>query len=264
MQTLNDDSDDSLSNDSLDSSLLERDHRHIQYCELENFPVQVNCMELCNSTLDELLDGDYDMSSLEWKSILFQVCFGLSVAQKHFKFVHNDLHSSNLMFTETDKEFLYFKFKSKYFKIPTFGRITKIIDFGRATFNIKDKIFFSDVFKSNGDADGQYSYPYNNTLKNCKVLPNFSFDLSRLSTTIIENFDEENEEYHDIIKLLTLWATDKYGNCLFLQNDDFDLYKIIARNVVSAVPKNQINKMIFKLFLLEKDDIPKDEYVYIY
>ena len=60
-------------------------------------------MELCNSTLDELLDGDYDMSSLEWKSILFQVCFGLSVAQKHFKFVPRLTLHTYINFVEKNK-----------------------------------------------------------------------------------------------------------------------------------------------------------------
>ena len=54
------------------------------------------------------------------------------------------------MFKETPTEYLYFNFKGSYFRIPTYGKITKIIDFGRATFKIQNKIFFSDVFKKNG------------------------------------------------------------------------------------------------------------------
>ena len=33
------------------------------------------------------------------------------------------------MFKETELEYLYFNFKGTYFKIPTFGKISKIIDF---------------------------------------------------------------------------------------------------------------------------------------
>ena len=47
-------------------------------------------------------------------------------------------------------------------------------------------------------------------------------------------------------------------------NDDFNLYKIIAKNVKSAVPKNQINKLIFKEFIVEKDSINNSEYIYNY
>ena len=47
-------------------------------------------------------------------------------------------------------------------------------------------------------------------------------------------------------------------------DDDFNLYKIIAKNVKSAIPKNQINKMIFKEFILDKETINTDEFIYNY
>ena len=149
--------------------------------------------------------------------------------------------------------------KGKIFKIPTFGKISKIIDFGRATFTYKKQLFFSDVFRKEGDAEGQYSYPYNNSLKDCKIKPNKSFDLSRLATTIIEHHSEES----DIYRLLKLWCMDKYGNFLVDLEDDFNLYRIIAKNVKSAVPKNQINKLIFKEFIIEKEE-SKDYQIYNY
>ena len=235
-------------------------NNEVNFVKLYDFPVQLNCIEMLDMTLDNYLDEYGKISDLEWKSILFQVCFGLAVAQKKYNFVHNDLHSSNIMFKNTDLEYLYFNFKGKYFRIPTFGKISKIIDFGRATFNVGNNLFFSDVFKKNGDAEGQYSFPYNNTLNNCKVKPNKSFDLSRLATTIIEHFDENNSIY----KLLKLWCSDKYGNFLMKYEDDFNLYKKIAKNVTCAVPKDQINKMIFKEFIIEKEDINNNEFIYCY
>ena len=235
-------------------------NNEVNFVKLYDFPVQLNCIEMLDKTLDNYLDEYGKISDLEWKSILFQVCFGLAVAQKKYNFVHNDLHSSNIMFKNTDLEYLYFNFKGKYFRIPTFGKISKIIDFGRATLNVGNNLFFSDVFKKNGDAEGQYSFPYNNTLNNCKVKPNKSFDLSRLATTIIEHFDENNSIY----KLLKLWCSDKYGNFLMKYEDDFNLYKKIAKNVTCAVPKDQINKMIFKEFIIEKEDINNNEFIYCY
>ena len=248
----------SISSDSI--SLSSGDMFDINYCCFNNYPVQLNCIEMLEQTLDNYIEKtDNNISELEWKSILFQVCFGLSVAQKNFDFVHNDLHSSNIMFKTTELEYLYFNFKGTYFKIPTFGKISKIIDFGRATFNYKNKLFFSDVFKKNGEAEGQYSYPYLNNLKMCRIKPNKSFDLCRLATTIIDHFEEDS----DLYKLMKLWASDKYGNFLMDLEDDFNLYRIIAKNVKSAVPKNQINKLIFKEFIVDKDDI-KNEYIYNY
>ena len=247
---------DSNSNFSLNSC----DTHDINYCCINDYPVQINCIEMLEYTLDNYIDkSNNNINEIEWKSILFQISFGLSVAQKQYDFVHNDLHSSNIMFKETEMEYLYYNFKGTCFKIPTFGKIVKIIDFGRATFSYKNRIFFSDVFKKNGDAEGQYSYPYLNNLNKCKIKPNKSFDLSRLATTIIEHFEEDSNIY----KLLKLWCTDKYGNFLNELEDDFNLYRIIAKNVKSAVPKNQINKLIFKEFTVEKDSI-KNEYIYNY
>ena len=47
-------------------------------------------MEKMTMTLDEL-HKKQKISDTEWLSILFQVIFGLSVAQKHFNFTHNHL-----------------------------------------------------------------------------------------------------------------------------------------------------------------------------
>lgn len=236
-------------------------YKNIYYTRLKDFPVQLGVMELCDKTLDELIeDEEYEIKELEWKSILFQVCFGMAVAQKHYDFVHNDLHSSNIMLVNTKKKHIFVKYKQNYFKIPTFGKIAKIIDFGRATFRIDDKLFFSDVFKKYGDAEGQYSYPYNNSLKKCKILPNKSFDLARLSTTIVEYFENDSELYN----LMKSWATDRYGNSLIYEEDDFDLYRNIAKNVLNSVPKDQLNKKVFRCFKIKREKIPKNEFIYVY
>lgn len=245
------------SNFSIDS--IDR-FRYQKLCTLKNYPVQIMCIEKFTNTLDNLLENGYDMSLIEWECILFQICFGLSVAQNEFLFVHNDLHSSNIMFENTKLEYLYFCYNNKYYKIKTFGKITKIIDFGRATFKVDNRIYFSDVFKKNGDAEGQYNYPYNNNIANCKIRPNFSFDLSRLSTTILEHFREDSP----VFKLLKSWATDKDGNFLMNYEDDFNLYKRIAKDVESAVPKQQLEKDIFTKYLVKKSNIPKKEFIYYY
>ena len=180
--------------------------------------------------------------------------------------MHNDIHSSNIMFKKTELEYLYFKFRNKYFKIPTFNKITKIIDFGRATFKLGNKIYFSDVFMRDEDAFGQYSIPNldNNNLKNCRIKPNMSFDLSRLATTLIERFARLDDSYNEIVKLLELWMTDKFGNDLSELEEDFDLYKLIARNVKSAQPRAALNKKLWGEFEIDESAIPKNQFIYKY
>lgn len=226
---------------------------------IPDFPVQVICMESLDITLDEYL-SKYKMCQDEWLSVIFQICFGLSVAQKHFALTHNDLHGNNIMFKKTGLKFMYFNVEGMYYQIPTFQKITKIIDFTRSVFEINDKLYFSDVFRKEGDAEGQYSYPYKNDLDKCYNKPNKSFDLARLATTIAHYFDEKNEIYHMLLE----WMTDKYGNNLGDETDSFDLYIKIARGVKNAVPKEQLIKPIFRRFQIEKDDIPESGFIYYF
>jgi len=247
----------SLDNISEDSSQF----KFLKYVRVKNFPVQLIFMEVLDKTLDELLDSDnYNMSEDEWISILFQICFGLSIAQKYYNFVHNDLHSSNIMFKNTNYKYLYFNINNTYYKIPTFGKITKIIDFGRATFKVQNKIFFSDVFKKNGDAEGQYSYPYHNNVNKNKVKTNPSFDLARLSTTIIERLEEDSP----VFSMVKEWSKDRYGNYLIYHNDNFELYKRISKTVETAIPKNQLKHELYQRFAIKQSKIPKKEFVYYY
>ena len=232
-----------------------------KYCKFKELPVQAICMEKMDMTLDDLIDEEeYDITDTEWKSILFQTCFGLAVGQKQCQFIHNDLHSANIMFKITEDEFLYFNVADKYYRIPLFGKITKISDFGRAIFTHDNILYFSDVFDEDGDADGQYDYPENNSIKYCKIKPNPSFDLARLSSTIIENFEPGDKLY----KLLKTWITDRHGYFLYNDEDDFDLYKNIAKDVNNAIPIKQLTKPIFKQFIVDKKNIPKETYIYKY
>ena len=235
------------------------DSNTFKYMVLSDFPTQLICMEKLEYTLDDLLDEE-ELADLEWLSILFQICFGLAVAQKKYQFVHNDLHSSNIMFSKTKQEFLYYKISNTFYKIPTFGRITKIIDFGRATFTHNKIIYFSSTFDENGDAEGQYDYPENNSLKECNIKPNKSFDLARLATTIIEHFEPETT----IFKLIKTWMTDKYNHFLINEEDDFDLYKKIAKDVNNAIPIKQLHKPVFRRFVINNTSINKNNYVFRY
>jgi hypothetical protein len=226
---------------------------------IPNFPVQIICMESLDITLDEYV-SKYKVSFEEWLSIIFQICFGLAVGQKHFALTHNDLHGNNIMFKKTGLRYLYFHYNGTYFRIPTFQKITKIIDFTRSVFQVNDKLYFSDVFRKEGDAEGQYSYPYKNDLEKCYHKPNKSFDLARLATTIARYFKPEEEIY----KLLLSWMTDKNGNNLGEEEDSFDLYIKIARGVDNAVPKEQLSKSLFNLFHIDKNDIPQNSFIYYF
>lgn len=237
-----------------------RNSRKSRFVKFTNVPINLCLMEHMNQTLDDLLDDGYQITTTEWCSILFQIIFGLAVAQKHFYFVHNDLHSSNVMFQNTKEKFLYFFINRNYYKIPTYNKITKIIDFARGTFKLGDKWIFSDVFHPEGEAAGQYDYPEGTNLKNCKIKPNPSFDMIRLISTIKERLID----YPEVMLMVSEWTINDNEHNVLNDEDDFDLYIEIAHNCHRAVPINIIKHENFKQFRVRAEHIPKNKFIYFF
>ena len=230
---------------------------------IKNFPVNIICLESLDNTLDNLLYGHKILSIPEWKSILFQVIFILATYQKVFSFTHNDLHTNNIMYKEVDKnQCIYYYINDKYYKIPTFGRVFKIIDFGRAIYKFRSKTICSDSFQHKGDAATQYNFePFLNKNKP-RLEPNFSFDLARLACSLYDYFvpysDEERKVTHPIGKIIIKWCSDDKGkNILYKKNGDerypdFKLYKMIARTVHNHIPLNELKNEIFNEYITTK------------
>jgi hypothetical protein len=184
------------------------------YAYINNFPVQMIFLEKCDGTLDELFE-----SGLEEKqaaSALFQVVMTLIAYQRAFRFTHNDLHTNNIMFQNTDKEFLYYKFQGVIYRVPTYGKIFKIIDFGRSIYHFQGQRFCSDSFSPGGDAATQYnSEPYFNENKP-RIEPNDSFDLCRLGTSIFDFIFDIDDPNHDkkmtpLQTTILRWCSDDTG-----------------------------------------------------
>jgi hypothetical protein len=235
---------------------------------LDKFPVQIICMENCENTFDNLIANE-ELEEKEWFSALMQIIMTLVTYQKVFLFTHNDLHTNNIMYNKTDKKFLYYKFNNKYYKVPTYGRIYKIIDFGRGIYKFNGKQFCSDCFKNGEDAATQYNIePYLNE-KKPRLEPNSSFDLCRLACSIwdylIDDMDEivNLEECSPLVQLIVDWCLDDNGvNILYKNNGqerypDFKLYKMIARNVHHHVPYYQLERKEFKKYVVTT--VPNNE-----
>ena len=238
--------------------------------KIYNFPVNMICLEKMENTLDSLMEVEKEEDELtmdEWRSCLFQIIMTLVVYQKVFKFTHNDLHTNNIMYELTDKKFICYKYNNVYYKVPTYGKIYKIIDFGRSIYNHSNKVFCSDSFHSKGDANSQYNFePYFND-KKPRLEPNFSFDLCRLGCSIFDYFFDDpidvEEEDEDIPLLIAEWCLDdRKKNILYKTNGeerypDFKLYKMIVRNVHNHVPEKQLDNIAFKRFVVGKKKVKK-------
>jgi len=240
------------------------------YATIPKFPVQVICMEYCENTFDDLIMNE-ELSQEEWFSAFMQIIMILITYQKAFSFTHNDLHTNNVMYTTTDKKFLYYCYKKKYYKVPTFGRIFKIIDFGRGIYKFNGKLFCSDSFQVGEDASTQYNTePFMNKEKP-RLDPNYSFDLCRLACSIFDYMVDELDEIADLskckpeVRLIVEWCLDDSGtNILYKTNGserypDFKLYKMIARCVHKHAPHMQLDRPEFKSYLISKSDASKTE-----
>ena len=236
------------------------DQEQNEYAFINDFPMQMICLEKCDGTMDELFVKDQfnqDMGA----AALMQIIMILLAYQKAFHFTHNDLHTNNIMYVNTDKKYLYYHYDKKVYKVPTYGRIFKIIDFGRSVYKYKGQLFFSDSFAPGGDGATQYNCePFINE-KKPRIDPNYSFDLSRLGCSIYDfiiDDDRHPEKFDELQKTIHRWCLDDNDkNILYKRNGEerypnFKLYKMIARTVHKHTPQEQLNFSMFKQFLSKK------------
>jgi hypothetical protein len=262
----NDESDDGKSDDG-DSDYSDINEDEL-IAKITNFPVQIIALERCEGTLDSLIMEE-DVSDDEWGSIVIQILLTLITLQEKFHLTHNDLHTNNIMYNTTDIQYLYYKLDGKYYKVPTHGRIYKIIDFGRAIYKFRGELMCSDSFHSKGDAATQYNCePYLNKNKP-NLDPNYSFDLCRLGCALFDFIiDEEEDDNEDIdkikspiLKIIAGWCKDDKGRNIMYKNNgeerypDFKLYKMIARTVHNHIPSKVIEHPYFDKFIVNKKKI---------
>jgi hypothetical protein len=274
--------------DSTDASDASFSDEYDIHAELPGMPVVILYSEKCEGTMDELLsDPEYVPinsceKELRWTSWLFQVIAALCQLQGGLRLTHNDLHTNNVLWKKTDQEFLYYKDSlDRCWKIPTYGRIFTIIDFGRAIFSINNFYCISSDYQDGNNAAGQYNFGPLEDHDEPKILPNKSFDLCRLSSSLLrglfptnpspkpngkvitkEGLWEVKETEYSLFNILWAWLkNDKGANILETQSGrekypGFDLYIEIAHNVHGAIPALQLNNPAIKGFLTAS--IPKE------
>ena len=259
--------------DSSGQSFMDEEDEELN-ATIPKFPVLMIAIEHCHNTFDNLIRTN-KLTNDEWFSALMQIVMILLAYQKAYSMTHNDLHTNNVMFVPTEKKYLYYCFNKTYYKVPTFGRIFKIIDFGRAIYKFNDALFCSDSFKVGGDASTQYNTePFMNDRKP-RLDPNHSFDLCRLACSI---FDYLIQDMRDVkgkceadafVRIIVEWCLDDNGINVLYKNSgaerypDFKLYKMIARHVHKHTPQAQLERKEFSKFAIQKQGIKRGEPVMV-
>jgi len=275
--TSDDDDDEDYEDEESDTSSIN------VYSEFTKHPVVLIFQEEMVGVLDSLLEDD-SITEDKWIAWTFQVIAALCAAQGVLGLTHNDLHTNNIVYDTTDQPWLFYTCRDgTVWRVPTYGRIFKIIDFGRAIFRVSDSWFISDDYGPGGDADGQYNFGDLLTEKTKDlpiVYPNASFDLCRYSVSIIDALyptmppekpdglilsKEEGwivrESESPLWNLLWSWLIDDEGRNILQDQDgterfpDFDLYQHISSHIFSAKPQEQLRKDIFKEFIVEASTI---------
>ncbi len=268
--------------------------------EIPTMPVILIAQEAQEGTMDALMDLD-EIDGIErdtpqwearWLAWTWQIVAVLCFLQKSICFTHNDLHTNNIVWRKTNEKHLYYRGKDgSVWKVPTYGKIFSLIDFGRSIFKIGKTLWISDDHWPENDAGDQYNFGPIYDPRHPKVTPNPSFDLSRLSVSLLDGLFDEfpeikkpkkgkkailNEEpgrimYETVSPLFNLlwsWTIDERGKTIYENPDGserfpgFDIYIHIAHHVHSAIPKEQIYKPVFERFRSKQSDIPENTTVY--
>ena len=272
---------------------------HAFFAVLPEFPTMLMFLESNKDTMDSLLEKgcpnmDVSIGTKEWEehwsAWLFQVVAALCQVQSLWAMTHNDLHSNNILWTPTDKTHLYYKANDgRKWKVPTYGKLFRIIDFGRAIYTHNNILCISDDYCPDNEAGSQYNFGPIYDPKEPRSYPNPSFDLCRLSVSILEGLflevpddlanngvvlsSEEDrlqrETTSPLFNILWSWLIDDDGRNVLWDADQserypgFDLYCVIAQKVKNAVPVEQLNKAPFTQFLLRREEsIPDNQKVY--
>ena len=251
--------------------------------EFKDMPVLLSFQKEADGVMDDLFFDEEEVGAkagtaaweARWTAWIFQVTVALAQMQAAYSMTHNDLHTNNIVYTKTKEDYLFYKRSSgETYKVPTFGKIFHIIDFGRAILRVGHRQWISDDYIGDNDAAGQYNFGPIFNSKKPKVLPNMSFDLSRFAVSCLEEIfpDQPTKKKRSPIKLSeepgrTMWETtsplfnmlwnwlltDKGENVLWDADDedrypDFRLYEVIARSCNNAVPSEQFSKAPFAAF----------------
>ena len=146
-----------LDDEDCDNSIYNKVKRGGEVCVVKsNVPIYLLALEKFNYELSDAVEGI--KSAAQFYSIIFQIFAALVCINHNYKIYHNDIHIGNIFLQKTAKTHLYYSVGGTLYKIPTFGYIIKIIDWGRATYSINSIQGKNLIFNNNSLCEGQYRY----------------------------------------------------------------------------------------------------------
>jgi hypothetical protein len=229
------------------------------YLQRENFPINLIYMENLSDDLYRYIYQSNKILEYEWSCYIFQIIASLIVIQKYFNLYHNDLHLSNIMYVPTNKKYIFYKFNDTYFRINTYNKIIKIIDWGRASYSFNRLKGNNSSFNIDGEAFGQFMNSRINNKGKKNIDYNPSMDLYILGKNLVSS--KSFPKKGNLRNLINKWINNSltYNN---FNSESFSMYIKGAKEAYNAIPHKQLYDKIFKKFIINKSLIPINEKIY--
>ena len=220
-----------------------------------NVPVLLLSIEKLDFDLDTL-DDLIELTLEFYRSICFQIFMAIFTMFNIFGIKHNDLHIGNVLFCTTKKEYIFYNSNNLFFKVPTFGFIVKIIDWGRGTYNYNNIVGKNNIFMAGRECENQIIFNRFNkrTKLNYKWTDIVIFIQNLIfNKPILKKFPKFYSFLHKLIK------TNK-GVYISTKTFNWETYETISKNSFTIRPKNIIKHKEFKKYIIEKN--PESTHVY--
>lgn len=230
------------------------------YLEFNNFPCYLLATEKAEMDVDVIYDHN-KMDYHQFVSIVFQIYAAISSMVSVFGIKHNDLHLSNVMLSITKEQYIYYNFKGQYFRVPTYGYIVRIIDWGRATYEFNGHGGWNEIFASDNDCFQQYYYPKINMRgKNSNMPYDYKWsDMIMVTHNILNAWEDFRDT--DLGKAMKKWIASKSGD-LDIDMFNWDIYCDIYQFEFTLQPSSVFQSKVFKTFHINKGSIPENTHIY--
>lgn len=175
-------------------------------------------MERARNNLENYMINTKNLHEVEKKSIVFQIFASIVEINKLFHFVHNDLHTRNVVYFETSEKFIHYNINNQLYIVPTFGKIFKIIDFGNSIVQYENINYISGAFSMIG------------CYKNIDISKVLDCENSCILINII-HFLRNFSIIHNDNSVFVNFIYENQGNLTYIfQNNDIDI-KYLYNNI---------------------------------
>jgi thiamine kinase-like enzyme len=232
------------------------------YLEYDNVPIYLIVTEAVQYDIDYLQFTNiitYDMIV----SIIFQVFASILTMYSIFGIKHNDFHLGNIMFKPVQHEYIYYKCNSIYYKVPTYGYMVKIIDWGRGTYQFNEISGNNDVFNGLGECFEQYVY---SRLNNKGAYPvniddNHWTDIIMVSQCFLNEFKKQLKDT-DLERLLFKQITTVDKKKLEVCHLSWDMYVKITNSQFKINPREILTNRVFQKYKVKLSKITNVSPIY--